>query len=391
MNNTETITSHNNRLTTNNTTLDTIYNKVKNLPEAGGTAEVTLQEKIVSSSTTTQTVTPDSGYDGLSKVTVNAIETATQATPSISVSSSGLITASATQTAGYVSAGTKSATKQLTTKGATTWTPKTTNQTIASGTYLTGVQTIKGDSNLVASNIKSGVSIFGVTGTLEESIEEDLSTPLSNQNTAITNQESKIATIISSLQGKASGGGTDEKTHSILNRTITNFTDNEITYIGNYAFHSCTSLTDVIVNNVTTMGTYVFYGCTKLANFTAPLLSAVSIFVFYNSGLTSLTLPNATSIGMHAVRACKSLTTVDLGACKSLAVTAFEGDTLLTTVIIRTPSVCTMANVNVFQNTPIANGTGYIYVNDTLVDSYKSASNWSTYASQIKGLSELEG
>ena len=95
--------------------------------------------------------------------------TATQATPSISVSSAGLITASATQTAGYVSAGTKSATKQLTTQAAQTITPGTANKTIASGRYLTGTQTIKGDSNLVAGNIKKGVSIFGVSGSYEGS------------------------------------------------------------------------------------------------------------------------------------------------------------------------------------------------------------------------------
>lgn len=90
-----------------------------------------------------------------------------QATPSISVSSAGLITASATQEAGYVSAGTKSATKQLTTQAAQTITPGTANKTIASGRYLTGTQTIKGDSNLVAGNIKKGVSIFGVSGNYE--------------------------------------------------------------------------------------------------------------------------------------------------------------------------------------------------------------------------------
>ena len=132
--------------------------------------DVKLQEKTVNSSTSKQTVTPDSGYDALSKVTVNAIATATQATPSIVVSDAGLITASSTQSAGYVAAGTKSATKQLTTKAATTITPTTSNQTIASGTYLTGTQTIKGDSNLIASNIRSGKSIFGVAGTLKEGI-----------------------------------------------------------------------------------------------------------------------------------------------------------------------------------------------------------------------------
>lgn len=154
------------------------------------------------------TVTVPAGY--YASQASKSVSTATQATPSISVNSSGLITASATQTAGYVSAGTKSGTKQLstqaaktitpstssqtavvsgvyttgavtvgaipntyvqptTTKAATTYTPTTSNQTIAAGTYCSGVQTIKGDSNLVAGNIKKGVSIFGVAGNFEGS------------------------------------------------------------------------------------------------------------------------------------------------------------------------------------------------------------------------------
>ena len=91
---------------------------------AGGAPQ--LQSKTVTPSTSQQTVGPDDGYDGLSSVQVNAISP---------------------------------------TKGAETFTPKTNNQTISSGRWLTGTQTIKGDANLVASNIKSGVSIFGVRGT----------------------------------------------------------------------------------------------------------------------------------------------------------------------------------------------------------------------------------
>lgn len=109
------------------------------------------------------TITVPAGY--YANQATKSVSTATQATPSVSVNSSGLITASATQTEGYVSAGTKSGTKQLTTQAAKTITPGTSNQTaISAGTYATGAVTVKGDSNLVASNIKSGVSIFGVSG-----------------------------------------------------------------------------------------------------------------------------------------------------------------------------------------------------------------------------------
>ena len=74
-------------------------------------------------------------------------------------------------TAGYIASGTAgnasvSLSATVTTKAAATITPTTSNQTIASGTYLTGTQTISGDANLVSGNIKSGVSIFGVSGSL---------------------------------------------------------------------------------------------------------------------------------------------------------------------------------------------------------------------------------
>ena len=54
----------------------------------------------------------------------------------------------------------------MTTISGQTVTPTTSNQTLARYSYLTGTVTIKGDTNLVGGNIKSGVSIFGVTGTL---------------------------------------------------------------------------------------------------------------------------------------------------------------------------------------------------------------------------------
>ena len=74
--------------------------------------------------------------------------------------------------AGYVASGTAgnsnvSLTASVTTKAAATITPTTSDQTIASGTYLTGAQTIKGDANLVASKIVYPNTIFGVQGTAQ--------------------------------------------------------------------------------------------------------------------------------------------------------------------------------------------------------------------------------
>ena len=88
------------------------------------------------------------GADG--GIITGTLAEVTQATPTISVSSGGLITASATQSGGIVEAGSKGSTQQLTTQGEKTVTPTTTNQTaVASGRYTTGDVVVAGDANLV--------------------------------------------------------------------------------------------------------------------------------------------------------------------------------------------------------------------------------------------------
>lgn len=187
------------------------------------------------------------------------------------------------------------------------------------------------------------------------------------------------------------------ETESLIKRTITRYSNDNLTSVGSYAFHSCTSLAYVNLPKATSLGTSAFNNCTALSSIEIPLVSSITTQTFYAcNSLTSLTMPSLKTIGSQGVRANKKLAKVDLGVVTSIGALSFDGCSLLDTCIIRTPSVCKLVNVSAFSGTKIASGTGYIYVPDDLLASYRTATNWSTYAEQIVPLStysedELEG
>lgn len=129
------------------------------------------------------TVTVPAGY--YASNASKSVATATQATPSISIDANGKITASATQSAGYVSSGTKSGTKQMTTQAAKTITPSTSSQTaVAKNVYTTGAVTVAA----IPSNY------------------EDVGTETNAYTTKLASLETAVAALESELEGKASGG-----------------------------------------------------------------------------------------------------------------------------------------------------------------------------------------
>lgn len=191
-----------------------------------------------------------------------------------------------------------------------------------------------------------------------------------------------------------------------------------LTTIGEYAFRSCTSLKKVVAisNNISQ---YAFYNCIKLEDFeidglikvpqtrafyntpslkidvnTGSASGAIATYSFYSSGIKSLTGKGITGFGTSACELCENLSIVDIGkqatSYTAISATSFKNCSNLTTLILRnTSGAHTLSNINAFAGTPIENGTGFIYVPDELVNIYKSATNWSTYAAQIKPISEL--
>lgn len=145
-------------------------------------------------------------------------------------------------------------------------------------------------------------------------------------------------------------------------------------------------------DKVIAVESYTFMNCTELVELNIPNLRSVPISMCQNCAkLKQVIFPKITGgVGISAFQLNNSLEFADVGEATSIGAAAFYNCQSLHTLIIRGSSVAPMGNSNTLYNSLIYKGTGYIYVPDNLVDSYKAAVNWSTYASQIKPISELE-
>lgn len=134
--------------------------------------------------------------------------------------------------------------------------------------------------------------------------------------------------------------GDDIVVASIIEKTITEFRDNLLTTIGAYSFFDCKSLTTVDVPNATVLYDNSFNQCI---------------------GLSSVNLPYLNSIGVNAFYNCSKLTAL----------------------ILRSPTMC------VATGNPCNSAYQlYIYVPSVLIDSYKSATNWSNHANKFRALED---
>lgn len=115
---------------------------------------------------------------------------------------------------------------------------------------------------------------------------------------------------------------------------------NSVTSIGNGAFNGCNGLTSVTISSgVTSIGNNAFYSCQYLSSIIIP--------------------SSITSIGIYAFFSCYRLSSVTVEATTP-------------------PTLGTGAFTNI--------GSFKIYVPSESVETYKSANNWSSYASEIQAI-----
>lgn len=177
------------------------------------------------------------------------------------------------------------------------------------------------------------------------------------------------------------------------------------TTVDAYAFYECVQLKSIDLPNVVSfVGENQFYGCSQLNSVSVPKIVELSNYAFQNcTRLDDVYIPNVEIIGYYALANAYYRKTIHLPKANRIKTHAFYNNYSITAVIVGTEqsSVCELAATSAFSNcyhiegkvnskyNPQGLKDGYIYVPDDLVDSYKVATNWITYADQIKPISEL--
>lgn len=173
----------------------------------------------------------------------------------------------------------------------------------------------------------------------------------------------------------------------ILDRSLTEYeTDSYFELgIGAYAFAACSMLKRVSLSDMMLISNNAFDGCSSLEIANLPVMWEIDEHAFKDcTALKEINMPNIKTIESEAFLNCTSLERVSIQeAIDRIGTGAFKGCTKLTTVVWM-PTDHGFSGL--FEDTPIAGGTGYIYVPDDSVNFYKGKG---AYVNQIKGISEL--
>lgn len=258
----------------------------------------------------------------------------------------------------------------------------------------------------------------------------DLNTNLANAKNAVVAKggsvtDSGLAGLSSEIAGIPSGGASDDNYHAFYAGTSRNVYDNTITtlptYFLAYADFAASQRGDTFsFPAATSAGDSVFYGVASSAAsgrviIDLPNLTTVGRQFMQNSRPVSVNLPKLTTAGDALFRQVRAgaeykfsfpkLTSMGVNSFSNTSTVAwldfgdmtanslscgsgcFGSTRNLSTVIFRYQQMVPFVS-GMFSESLIASGTGYIYVPKSLVDTYKTDSGWSTYASQFRAIED---
>lgn len=167
---------------------------------------------------------------------------------------------------------------------------------------------------------------------------------------------------------------------------LSNISFPECKLIGNGAFRSCYSLKNANFPKCTTIEGNAFASCSSLSSLYFPNCETIGAAAFYRCSLANVMFPKCKSIGNDAFKyaTCGVSAVLSFPACEILSSSAF--------VSIRTSGDLSFyfmgSSIPVMQGAVFGGNTPdmKIYVPSSLLASYKNATNWIRYSSQMVGV-----
>lgn len=203
-----------------------------------------------------------------------------------------------------------------------------------------------------------------------------------------------------------------QKYVDLLSGDVTSVSDENATSVRDSCFSYCKKIQEVYLPNVTSIGTSSFRGCEMLSKINIQNVETLGNYALYGSNITELYLPKAITINTSACSYISQLKKVTLGNVKTIDKGAFSRDInceeidislnenvnsigenaffnngKLSKLTIRGTALIELKSTNAFAGTAIAYRTGKIYVDPSMVETYKTATNWSNYSYAIEAIS----